>query len=555
MVAETPSVTSEHLTETGEKDAPVTRVETSHVNGVDESLIVYPSGLKLTGICFGLGCSVFLVALDQTIIATAIPQITNQFKALQDIGWYISAYFLTSAALTATWGRIYRTFNIKFFFLTAIGVFELGSLICGLAPNSITLIIGRAIAGLGVSGIFSGALVIIAYSAPLEKRPALMGMFGAAFGISSIVAPLLGGAFTESSVTWRMCFYINLPIGAITVVTVFFLVKIPTTKSTLTVRQRLRELDLPGAAVLLPAIICLVLALQWGGVKYSWSSGTIIGLFVTAAVLFVIFGGIQWKQGDAATLPPRVIKIRSIWASCLFAALFGGSFFSIVYYIPLYFQAIKGASAVQSGIRILPIMLAVVVSSIVSGGLISKVGYYLPFLIGSAALQAIGVGLITTWQVDSPSKIWIAYQVLAGLGCGAAFQIPLIAVQTVLPLVDIPTGSALISFSQTLGGSVFVAVTQALFQETLAKQLAERVDIPGVPSQFIISQGATGFRKIVDPLYWPEIFEGYMHALRAAYRVALVLSCVAFMFACLVEWRSVKKDSKDKEQKEIALAV
>lgn len=200
-------------------------------------------------------------------------------------------------------------------------------------------------------------------------------------------------------------------------------------------------------------------------------------------------------------------------------------------------------------------MLAVVVSSIMTGGLISKVGYYLPFLIGSSMLQVIGVGLLTTWEVDSLPGIWIGYQIIAGLGCGAAFQVPLIAVQTVLPLADIPTGSALISFSQTLGGSVFVAVTQALFQETLAKQLEEHVDIPGVPAGFIISQGATGFRNIVDPQYWPEIFKAYMHALRASYRVALVLSCVAFVFACLVEWRSVKKDDKQNEHKEIALAV
>jgi hypothetical protein len=130
-----------------------------------------------------------------------------------------------------------------------------------------------------------------------------------------------------------MCFYINLPIGAVTLITVFFLVKIPTAKSTLTLRQRILELDLPGAAVLLPAIICLVLALQWGGVKYAWSSGTVIGLFVASGVLFIFFAGVQWKRGDAATMPPRVIKIRSIWAASLFAALFGGAFFSIVYYV------------------------------------------------------------------------------------------------------------------------------------------------------------------------------------------------------------------------------
>jgi hypothetical protein len=196
-VAQTPSIKSHQVNET-EKDAPLRQVVSRNV---DESQIVYPSTLKLICICIGLGASVFLVALDQTIIATAIPRITNQFKALNDIGWYISAYFLTAAALTATWGRIYKTFNIKLFYLISILIFEIGSLICGVAPNSITLIIGRAIAGLGVSGIFSGALVIIAYSAPLEKRPALMGMFGAAFGISSIIAPYAPSDLTFKKLT------------------------------------------------------------------------------------------------------------------------------------------------------------------------------------------------------------------------------------------------------------------------------------------------------------------------------------------------------------------
>ncbi|KAF5615426.1 major facilitator superfamily transporter [Fusarium sp. NRRL 52700] len=234
----------------------------------------YPSGLRLTSLIVGLCLAVLLVALDNTIIATAIPRISDDFKSLDDIGWYGSSYLLTTCEFQLLFGKLYTLFDIKWVFIVAMALFEIGSAICGAAPTSEALIVGRAIAGLGSAGIFQGAIIIIAYSVPLNKRPMYNGMFGSVYGVASVIGPLLGGAFVDH-VSWRWCFYINLPVGAVAMPTAIFAVRIP--------KQRnpsqgsswisyLNDLDPIGTVCFLPGVVCLLLALQWGGTKYPWSS-------------------------------------------------------------------------------------------------------------------------------------------------------------------------------------------------------------------------------------------------------------------------------------------
>lgn len=234
--------------------------------------IVYPSGFKLAFLLASIFVSMFLVSLDRLIISTAIPQITDDFHSVTDIGWYGSAYLLSNSAFQLMYGKVYTFFSIKAVFLTAIALFEIGSAICGAAPNSVAFIVGRAVAGLGSAGIMSGAIVILIYSVPLHKRPLYQGMFGAIFGLSSVVGPLLGGAFT-SRVTWRWCFYINLPFGGVAIALLIFLLDIPEREETKrSLRSKLAQLDAIGTTVFLPGVVCLLLALQWGGSKYPVSS-------------------------------------------------------------------------------------------------------------------------------------------------------------------------------------------------------------------------------------------------------------------------------------------
>ncbi|KAL0070090.1 hypothetical protein AAF712_002577 [Marasmius tenuissimus] len=438
-------------------------------------------------------------------------------------------------------GKFYTYFSIKWTFIVAITIFEIGSLVCGVAPTSDALIIGRAIAGIGSAGVFSGALIIIAHSVPLAKRPIFTGVIGAMYGLASVAGPLLGGVFTDK-VTWRWCFYINLPIGAVTLIVIALFFKSPPRRKGAQIdtwRDGLRKFDSLGTLAFLPAIISLLLALQWGGTKYPWGNGRIIGLFVVFGVLIVVFIGIQiWKQDDA-TVPPRILKQRSILASAWFAFCLGASFFIMVFYIPIWFQAIKGTTAVKSGIDNLPMILGVVVASLLSGVAISATGYYAPWMILCTVLATVGGGLISTFEPDTMSPRWIGFQVIYGLGIGVGMQQPLMAAQTVLPLQDVPSGTAIIVFTQTVGGAIFISIAQNVFTNKLVTGIVKNA--PGLNPGIVLGAGATMLKIAVPSEFLAGVIRAYNDALVTAFYVSIAMAGLTVFGSLTVEWKSVKK--------------
>ncbi|KAI0398288.1 putative MFS aflatoxin efflux pump [Xylariaceae sp. FL0594] len=501
----------------------------------------YPTGVRLWLILSSIFISVFLISLDRLIVTTAIPAITDEFHSLPDVGWYGSAYLLTSCAFQLLFGKLYSFYPIRAVFATSVVLFEVGSALCGAAPNSIAFIFGRAIQGIGSAGIFSGAIVVIVYAVPLHNRPKYQGLFGAVFGISSILGPLVGGAFT-SRVTWRWCFYINLPFGGVALLIIILLLRVQDQEDrNLSSRAKLSQLDAYGTAALFPAVVSLLLALQWGGSLYPWNNGRIIALLTLGIFLGIVFILVQAFLPKTATIPPRIFKQRSIVAGFWTTICLGSQMMIFVYFLPIWFQAIEGVSAVDSGIRLLPLTLSIVVASILNGIFVSRIGYYTPTLILGTAFATIGAGLLTTLQINSSKGAWIGYQIIYGLGQGLCFQAPNLAAQTVLPKKDVGIGASLMFFSQILGGAIFISVGQNVLNNQLIQRLAK---LPGFTPKLIQTGGATQLINSFPQQYRHAAQVGYNESLRVVFQVGLALAALSVLGALGMEFRSVKEGQK-----------
>ncbi|KAJ3351185.1 hypothetical protein HDU83_009101 [Entophlyctis luteolus] len=422
--------------------------------------------------------STFLSALSetQTIVSVALQTIASEFSSLDKIDWIGTAFFATSAAFVPVYGQAADVFGRKPTFITAITVFELGSLLCGVSKSMIMLIVSRAIAGIGASGIFSVSMIIIGDLTSDRDRPTYLSLIGATYGLASIIGPILGGAFVDG-IGWRWVFFINLPLGVVTIIAVLFFLKLPSPPH-IPLVQRLQKIDLLGCVAVVIAVTCLMIVIQGGGSQFAWNSAVCISLIVLTILFFIAFFAIESFVAEFPILPFDLFRNQYAAATYLTMFFVGAAFFILVFYTPLWFQEqiVLGSTATNAGVHSLPLLLAMVFATIFSGAGATSTGYLFPFMSGGAVLAAVGSGLMTTMDEGAQLYKQVVYLLIAGIGVGSGFQMCIVSAQVSVSVELLALSTSTNNFIQSIGLGVGVAVCSAIFNNNLVANIADALE-------------------------------------------------------------------------------
>jgi EmrB/QacA subfamily drug resistance transporter len=517
----------------------------------------------------GLMTGILLAALDQTIVGTALPTIVGKLGGINHYAWVVTGYLLASTASTPLYGKVSDLYGRRPVLIFAIGTFVVGSLLAGLSQNMTQLILTRSVQGLGAGGLMTLAFTIVSDVMPPRERAKYQGIFGGVFGLASVAGPLLGGYFAQHD--WRWIFYLNVPLAIVALVVCDRVLRL------VPHHRREHTIDWLGAVLMVGAVVCLLLALSFGGSKgWAWSSVRVIGLFVAAVALGAAFIVVERRVVEPV-LPLRLFRRVSYTLSNAATFVLGFSMFGAIIYVPLYLQIVKGATPTRSGLLMLPMMGGLIATSIVSGRLISRVGRYKWFTVAGTGVVSVGLagfGLLpigdapngfVDYQAGAPLWRVDLYMLVIGVGMGLSMQPLILAAQNSLDPRDMGIGTSFVTFFRSLGGSVGVAALGAVLSNQLVAQLKPlltdaigKLDVDDIPYwapklKSLSLNDPQSIQKMPAPIR-DAIQYGFIQTLRPVFLLAAAVSLIAVVLCLALPDRELRGVAADVDEAELTAA-